>query len=274
VQDVIDEDIETIVVAIASVINGTAAGSPATVSITDDDAPPSVTLRLGTTLIEEGDSTALTATLSARSGRDVTVNLAFSGTAALTADYTRDGTSIIIPAGSLSRTIALTAVPDAIDEVTETVVVGITSVTNAIAAGSLVTVRIVDVNPTPTVTLRVSGTPMAEAGGLAVVTATLSGRSSRAVTVNLGFAGTAGLTTDYTRSATAIIIPAGSFSRTMTLTAVPDTIDEVAETIVVRIASVTNAIAAGSPVTASITDDDVSLAIARGLVHGGDAATR
>src|SRR4029079_19816900 len=74
------------------------------------------------------------ARLSAASGKDVTVNLAFSGTATLTSDYTRSATSIQIPAGNLSGSITLTAVQDPLDEPEETIVVDIDTVINAIKA--------------------------------------------------------------------------------------------------------------------------------------------
>ena len=107
------------------------------------------------------------------------------------------------------------------------------------------------------VRLGLSGSPMAEAGGTATVTATLSAAASSAVTVNLSFSGTATLTSDYTRSATSIVIPAGSLSGSVTLTAVQDALDEVNETVVVDIGSVVNATESGTQqVTATLTDDD------------------
>ena len=114
--------------------------------------------------------------------------------------------------------------------------------------------------PTPTVTLALTGSPMAEAGGVATVTATLSATSSQDVTVNLAFSGTATLTTDYTRSATNIVITAGSTNGSITLTAVQDTLYENPnETIVVDIDTVVNGTESGTQqVTAIITGDDLA----------------
>ncbi len=130
---------------------------------------------------------------------------------------------------------------------------------NAIESGTQqVTATITDDDPVPpAVTLSLTGSPMAEAGGEATVTATLSETSASVVTVNLAFAGTATLTTDYTRSGTSISIPAGDLTGSITLTAVPDTVYESpAETIVVDISTVDNAIESGTQqVTATITDD-------------------
>src|SRR6185369_2773521 len=100
-----------------------------TTTITDDDGPPTVTLAVNNANIAEAGGVAtFTATLSAVSGLPVTVDLAFTGTATLTNDYTRSGTQIVIPAGSLTGTVTVTAVSDSLDENNETVIVDITSV--------------------------------------------------------------------------------------------------------------------------------------------------
>ncbi|MEI6787462.1 MAG: M12 family metallo-peptidase [bacterium] len=111
-------------------------------------------------------------------------------------------------------------------------------------------------NP-PTVTLSLTGSPLAEAGGVATVTATLSSAYWVPVTVNLAFSGTATLASDYTRSGTSITIPAGSISSSITLTAAQDVLDEANETVVVDIDTVVNGTESGTQrVTATITDDD------------------
>lgn len=105
--------------------------------------------------------------------------------------------------------------------------------------------------------LILSGNPMAESGGVAKVTATLSKATALPVTVNLAFSGTATPTNDYVRSGTNIVIAAGSTTNAITLTAVQDAIYEGDETITVSISSVVNATTGGtSQVTATITDDD------------------
>src|SRR5207245_4981419 len=129
--------------------------------------------------------------------------------------------------------------------------------TNATLSSATGTGTIVDDDGPPTVTLSLSGSPMAEAGGVATVTATLGWPSAQIVTVNLAFSGTATMTSDYTVSGTSIAIPPGSTNGSITLTAVQDSIDEVDETIVVDISTVTNGTESGTQqVTATIIDDD------------------
>ena len=235
------------------------AGPSVSVSVTDNDAPPGVTLGItGSPLAENGGVATVTATLDAVSGQDVTVNLAFSGTASNGADYTRSATSITIPAGSTTGSITLTGVDDALDEADETIVVDIATVTNGTETGTQqVTATITDDDSPPNVTLSLAGDPLPENGGTATVTATLDAVSGQDVTVNLAYSGTATFGTDYTASGTSIVIPAGSTTGTVTLTAVDDALDEPNETIVTDIATVTNGTESGTQqVTATITDDD------------------
>ncbi len=95
--------------------------------------------------------------------------------------------------------------------------------------------------------------------GQATITATLNGKWDENVLVDLAFAGSATSGSDYSKSTTQIVIPAGSTSASISLAFVPDTIDEPTETIVVSISSVTNGTELGTQrVTVSIEDDDPS----------------
>ncbi|MBU1060350.1 MAG: hypothetical protein KJ804_18755, partial [Proteobacteria bacterium] len=226
-----------------------------------NSSSPVVTLALsGSPLSEDGGVATVSANLSASSGQDVTVTLAFSGTAADGGtDYTASATSIVIPGGSLSGSITLTAVADTLDETDETIIVDITAVTNATESGSQqVIATITDDDLPPTVTLALTGSPLPENTGIAAVSADLSIASGRDVTVTLALSGTAspgGI--DYTASGLFIVIPTGSLSGSITLSSVNDTLDEVDETVIIDITTVTNGTESGTQqVTAIITDDD------------------
>ena len=68
--------------------------------------------------------------------------------------------------------------------------VDIDGVTNGTENGAQqVTATITDDDAAPTVSLSLAGSPMAEAGGVATVTATLSAVSGQDVTVDLGLYG-------------------------------------------------------------------------------------
>ncbi len=126
---------------------------------------------------------------------------------------------MIIGAGSTTGNMTITGDDDAIFEGAETVIVDITGVTNGTESGSQQeTVTITDDDSAPTVTLSELGSPIAENGG-STITATLSNPSTSAVTVDLGYGGTAtGGGTDYTASGAQIIIGAGSTTGSVTIT--------------------------------------------------------
>lgn len=112
-------------------------------------------------------------------------------------------------------------------------------------------------NLQPNVSLSIDNATVAEAAGVATVTATLSAAHTQPVTIDLGVSGTATESDDFTISATQITIATGATSGTVTITAVQDTVDEPDETVIVDITSVANADEAGTQqVTATILDDD------------------
>ena len=264
-QDLLDEDNETVIVDITSVTNGTENGvQQQTTTITDDDTPPDVTLAVDNANIPEDGTTSatFTATLSAISGLDVTVNLGFTGTATAIADYTSTTNSIVIPAGSMSGTSVVTSVQDPEDENDETVIVDITSVTNGNESGvQQATTTILDDDPEPVVTLFIDNANIDENGGSAQVTAVLNTVSGLDVTVDLAFSGTAvGGGQDYTATGASIVISAGDFFDSIDINSDDDILFEDNETVIVDVDSVTNGQEVGTQqVTTTIIDDDENL---------------
>jgi hypothetical protein len=262
--DTLYEFDETVVITMGTPTNAIAgADTSHTATITDDDPAPNVTLSLsGSPLAENGGVATVTATVSPASGRETVVHLTdpFGGTAALSADYVRSGISITIPAGSTTGSITLTGVNDAIDEADETIIVDIGTVTNAVEIGvQQVTAAITDDDNPPNVTLTLSGSPLAEEGGVATVSATLAAVSGKDTTIALAYTGTATNAADYTRSAETLVIRAGATTpeAPVTLTGVGDALDEADETIVVDMTCDANCNEATlQRVTATITDDD------------------
>ncbi|TMP96835.1 MAG: hypothetical protein E6L09_14405 [Verrucomicrobia bacterium] len=260
--DTLNEDDETIQVALSSPANSTLGSiTTHTYTILDNDPVPS--LSINNVTVTEGDSGTtnanFTVTLSTVSGKTVTVNYATAdGTATAPSDYVSvPATALTFNPGETTKTITVQVNGDIVDEPNETFTVNLSNPINATLSAGTGTGTILNDDTPPTVTLSLVGSPMAEAGGVATVTATLSRVYSQTVTVDLAFSGTATLTGDYARSGTSIVIPPGSTNGSITLTAVQDSIDEVDETIVVDISSVTNGTESGTQqVTATITDDD------------------
>ena len=262
VDDTLDEENETVVADITNVVGATEDGEQqATTTITDDDDPvlPTVSLAVDNAdIAEAGGVATFTATLSAAATADVTVDLALSGTATNPDDYTASGTQIVIATGATSGSVTVTAVDDTLDEENETVVADITNVVGATEDGeqqATTTITDDDDPVLPTVSLAVDNEAIAEAGGVATLTATLSAAATADVTVDLGFAGTATNPDDYTASGTQIVIATGATSGSVIVTAVDDTLDDDDETVVVDITNVTGATGTGVA-TITITDDD------------------
>ena len=256
--DALAEGSEIVEVSISSVIDGFENGNQmVSTVILDDDHSPNVVLMVNeASRVENGEVAILTATADDASANTITVTLTTSGTATGGGtDYGLTGNPILIVPGSLSGTATLTTVDDAIQEGDETAIVDIASVTNGSESGTQQqTITIVD-NELPSVTLGVSAALISETGGSATVTATLSGTHTATVTVNLGFTGTAGAG-DRTLSANSIAIPAGQTTGTVTITAQSDADDEVDETVIVDILSVTNGTEDGVQQVTTVIDDD------------------
>ncbi len=230
---------------------------------------PTVTLSRNFATINEAAGVAtFTATLINTYALATTVNLSFSGTAG-GSDYSASNTQIVIPALSTTGTITVTATEDLLVESTETVIVDISTVTNGTESGvQQASTSILDNDSPSSVTLSTNLSSISEAGGVAILTATLNTLSALNVTANLTYTGTAANGTDYT-AATSIVITAGSLSASINLTGLEDATFEVTETAIVDISSVTNGTEAGvQQVTVSITEDAVCNQPAWPAPHG------
>ncbi|MBT7096626.1 hypothetical protein HN937_04570, partial [Candidatus Poribacteria bacterium] len=266
--DALDEDDETVVVTITtgSLGNATAGATTAhTLTIADDDAIPSVTFAADAqSVAESASSVSLTASLSAVSGRDVTVPYTVSGTAVGSGtDHDLADGSLTIPAGSPDGAITFTVVDDALNEDAETIVGTMTtgSLTNATAGATTNhTVTVTDNDATPTVAFAAAAQSIAESAGSVSVSVALSAVSGRDVTVPYTVSGTAvGSGADHDLADGSLTIAAGSPSGAITFNLTDDTLAEGDETVVVSMAtgSLTNATAGGiTEHTVTVTDAD------------------
>ena len=126
-----------------SAINSEGAGDPSNI----DDAIasiPTVTLRTQTVLESIGTA-MLVVTLDQPAGNPLSVPwYTLSGTAMSPGDYTNGEGTLIIPSGVTSATISITIIDDAVEELTETVLVLLSSGTGYDLGGSGATVSILD----------------------------------------------------------------------------------------------------------------------------------
>ncbi|APZ90449.1 sodium/calcium exchanger 1 [Fuerstiella marisgermanici] len=251
VDDALSEGVETIILGITGVVNGT-AGNPSqrTVQINDNDPLPTVTFTVdNASIIENLGQATFTARLSEPSGQTVTIDLAKLGLATENVDYTISHSQLVIPAGQMVATTKVTATSDAIDEHDENVLLRFANVTNATVVGTVeAQTTILDDDIAPTVSLSSSVASIPEDGGTFTFFATLNAVSGKDVTVNLMLRGTATDGVDYTRTPTSptsnltVVIPAGSTSVPIDVSVTDDTLDEFDELVVIEFVSVVNAV--------------------------------
>ncbi len=255
VDDTVDDDAETIEISATASGGLTVEGSPVTVTITDNDAAPVISIA-AQPVDEDAGSTTLTVTRTGDLSGASSASYAFTdGTATGGGtDYTGTDGTVTFAASEASQTIPVTIVQDTIDEgAGETFTVTLSAPSGATlgADPETATITITDDDDAPTgISLAVDTdadtandqNTVAEDGTAQTVTvrATLEGGTTRteatAVTVTVA-AGTATLTTDYaiTTAPGTITIAAGAAtgSTTFAITPVDDNVFEGNETVAV-----------------------------------------
>jgi hypothetical protein len=278
-QDSLDEPNETLTLNLTGVQGATPATVSAIGTIVDDDGEPALTLA-GTTVTEgtgAGTTIAIfTATLSSASSLPITVTYTTAdGTATALTDYTTTTGLLVIPPGSLSATISVNVVRDALDENGETFRVLLSNPVNVNLANTEATGTIIDDDDTPTLTVADSSVIEGTGAGttLAIFTATLSFASNLPVTVTYTTAnGSATAPADYTAASGLLVIPPGSLSGTISVNVVRDALDENDETFRVLLSNPVSVNLANTEAIGTIIDDDVTVQVP--AVRVGDVAIR
>ena len=255
-------------VTVSATASGGGVANPdnKTLTITDDEGVPTVTLALDPTTINESgatNSSTVTATLSGKSNAAVTLTVAAAaGANTAAADFTLSTTTTLtIAAGATTSTgaVTITAVDNDIDAPNKTVTVSATASGGGVANPADQTLTINDDEVTPTVTLVLTPTTINESGNgnASTVTAMLSGKSSAAVTVEVSVPNTAPVTLS---GNTTLTIAAGSKASTgtVTITAVDNDVDAPNKTVMVSATASGRDVANPASQTLTITDDDAA----------------
>jgi len=225
-------------------------------------AEPTVTLSASSsTIVENGGTSTLTATLSGVSGEDVTVNLSKSGTATDNTDYTLSSTSIVINAGSTTGTATLTGVDDLVTDAAETIIIDIDSVTGGSESGSQQeTITITD-DDSPGINLSKTTASVSESGSTDTFTVKLNTLPTGNVVIDLSSDDTG----EATVSPATLTFTTANWNtpQTVTITGVDDTTVDGDQTPTVTLAINTGATAdadydalGDKTVTVTTTDND------------------
>jgi uncharacterized delta-60 repeat protein len=264
--DALVEGNETFFVDLSAPVNATIADSRGRATITN--ARP--TLAINDISVMEGNSGSTLATFTITRSFDYqassTVNFSTAnGTATIAnGDYVGQSNVLLtIPVGSTSLTHSVTVNGDSIFENDETVKGNLSGATNATIADSQGIATIQNDDAVPAISIDDVNVTEGNSGTKTVTfTVTLSSVSSFTTSVNYATAdGTAAAPSDYTAKSATLNIPAGTTSKTFTVTTKGDGIDETDETFFVNLNNPVNATIADPQGVCTIVNDDVTPAI-------------
>ena len=248
-------------VTVSATASGGGVSDPTnqTLTITDDEGVPTVTLALDPTTINEsgnGNASTVTATLSGKSSAAVTVTVSVPNGAPVTLS---NNAILSIAAGATTSTgtVTITAVDNDVDAANASVVVSGAASGGGVTNPDNQTLTITDDEGTPTVTLVLTPSTINESGATneSTVTATLSGESSAAVTVEVSVPNDAPVTLSANKTLT---IAAGSKASTgvVTITAVDNDVDAPNKTVTVSATASGGGVSDPTNQTLTITDDE------------------
>ena len=259
--DALDEDDETVNVTLSNATNASIGDGAGLVTITDDDATPA--LSINDVTVTEGNTGTTSAnfavTLSAVSGRQVTVNYLTSDVTAQTgADYVAANATLTIPAGQPGGTVSIAINGDTFVEANETFNVTLSGPVNATIADGAGVGTIQDDDVLPSVNVTATDAIATEAGTTTgTFTFARTGSTAAPLTVNYTIGGSAANGGDYTTIGTSVAIPAGAASATVVITPVDDAESEGTEAVVLTLAANAGyAIGAPNADTVNIEDND------------------
>jgi hypothetical protein len=257
--DDLDEEEESFTVTLREPV-GARLGNPSTTTVTiiDDDGPPTVGFEDTTPSVEEGaDPVDITVVLNAESGREVRVTYATTtgGTATAGSDYTATSDTLIFSPGDTSESFQVTINSDDLDEEDETVQLLLSEPVNATLANDAATLTILD-DDDAGVQVAPGGVDVIEGGSTDQYQVVLSSEPRHPVIVSVSTDGQ----TSVSPSQLIFYVIDWDQAKTITVSAVDDSITEGLHSSTIRHTATSedgNYNGLGLPnVTASIQDND------------------
>ncbi len=268
-QDTVDDDGESVKLTFDSQLPaGVSRGSvpETTVSITDDDAPSSLTVNFKKSgyTVTEGSIEEIVLTLDDDPERTVTIPLSWSNEdGASDSDHNGVPTDVTFNAGETEKSFEFSAASDRIGDQGETVSIKLGAPPSGVTKGttSETVVTIEDVAPQGSTTVSFGAdTYGVSEGSFTTITVVMSHAPGSDATIPI-MATNQGDTSnsDYLLSATSVIFGPTDTSKTFTFTATQDSDDDDEESVDLGFGTLPTGISEGAPseTTVSITDDDV-----------------
>lgn len=283
-EDPTDENDETFRVTLSLPTNATLGASTIhTRTILDNDDPPAVQLTTASSSgLETTTSFTVTISLSALSGRTVSVPYTMiAGTAGPGTDYVLAENTVTFAAGTNSSNVTFSVVDDLNDENDEsfTIALGVpVNATLGVPSSHMRTIQ--DNDSPPTLAFEVVASSGTESITQVPFNVTLTRESGKTVTVAFAtIDSSAAAPGDYTATSGTLTFNPGETTKPVVVTVANDILDEDNEVFSVRLSSVQNAsLAAGATDhTRTIVDDDIvpnvsfSAASSTGAENGGPA---
>ena len=256
-----NDDGESVKLGFGNLPAGVSAGSTneTVVSITDDDVPPvTVSFEQGSYTVAEGSSINITVTLDQDPERTVTIPLTVTNQGGATStDHSLVPENITFNAGQTSRTFSFQADQDTDNDDGESVKLGFGSLPEGVSAGPTAetTVSITDDDAAPTeqsnsflVSFGASEYSVSEGGPNAAVTVQLNRAAEGEITVPITAAGMNGATRDdWTGVPPMLSFSIGQRSKTFTVMAYDDDIEDDGEAVELGFGSLPDGVTSTSP---------------------------
>ena len=261
--DTRDEFEEVLDLRLTSARRAKIGGGPATLTIVDDDSPPSIAVT--TDSIPEGPlgsfgARELEVTLSAVSSKPVEFTWsAGAGSATADEDFQAAGSTSAVAPGERTHTFTVFVLDDATDEFDETIEITLSDVQDATPAEASHSVTIADDDPAPAVSLATTSVAEGTEGTFVrPVGVQLSAASAKPIEVDYATAnGTATAPGDFTATSGGLAFAPGQTAQAFNLTTVGDYTDENPdESLTVGFSNPVNVSTPGSTQSLTITDDD------------------
>ena len=260
VEDTKFEADQTLSVALSGETNATGtSGSPATGTIVNDDARPTITITGASA--SEGDALTFNLSLSNLSDEQVSVLAStVDGIAAAGSDFTGvTNQAIVFAPGASTAQLVVASTEDGTVETAETFTVELSGAINAGGiSGSPATGTIVDDDGVTTISVNDVAIAEGNAGSTKLdFTITLSAPSSQTITVLATITDGSATSEDYT-AATPVLVTftPGSTTRTVSASVLGDTKFEADQTFNITLSDPTNAVIADGAGVATILNDD------------------